>query len=240
MTNPRLSYDDVENQRDFIRDDEVLRDDIVGTMYEKMKFTIERQTIDGMDIATLRWLDFNEVAHQVSIHFAFALSIAKWYSLKRMHELKLASIIKGIGASTCGLCWLYLRDKCHNCPIKLDTGRIKCEGTFYARYYAHQYYSLLNVPNKGHNYLKNVAQDMWQYLRNLAINTLGYEPEWEYLVPNELCHNLEITYMTNTQVYIRCPNCRKDNLLLRSSFLDAIQTNDLRGLLCNSCSIEQE
>ena len=59
-----------------------------------------------------------------TIEQAWDVSIAKW------HELQREPVIDG-GIRSCGLCMLYFRDDCDECPIRGYTGQVVCEGTPY-------------------------------------------------------------------------------------------------------------
>lgn len=57
---------------------------------------------------------------------AFEISINKWNIIMHMHKNLPNRVIRGNGASTCGLCHFFPDMACTGCPVKAHTGLPNC------------------------------------------------------------------------------------------------------------------
>jgi hypothetical protein len=91
---------------------------------------------------------------------ALDISIEKWETLVRIHELGILSVNSG-GMDTCGLCIVYADTydnegvECSGCPVRVKTGKPFCLNTPHQQFEkAHEAKNLKGVLSSAKNELK--------------------------------------------------------------------------------------
>lgn len=63
----------------------------------------------------------------VTVKQGFAISLRKWRIM--LEHSKRGESMEAGGTKTCGLCMLFVKDACAECPVKMASGQRYCNGT---------------------------------------------------------------------------------------------------------------